>query len=235
MKRLLVYLIALIFLAACVKSEQEAIDVEMKSGYGPVHPECGTCIRSSDVPINCTQYLWTKPLTRTEWTELFPDAHFYLIGTNLIQNGATNRYGYQQRYFVIAQQGDKRYQAETFDQFLDGNGVIITDTQRELIAKSFALMTLGNYFENEIAFSGGEEIDEHGAFDMPLNYGITAHARTQGLSIRYKFWFFKGYLMQAIWYAPEQHNGDYVDVPFTIMPLPGEDIYFQYAMDKVRG
>jgi hypothetical protein len=206
-----------------ILTELEAIDVEMRTQFGNVHPDCSSCIPVPD-GANCSQYLWTKPIIRTEWIELFPSAHFYLLGFHQVENRETNSYGYRRDYGVIAQQDSQRYTAQSFGHLLEANSITtISDEKRELVAKAFALMTIPDYLEGEIVFTKWEEGIWPSSIRLNYNYTLTAWTKIQGLKIQWRFIFYEGLLIGADGYVQEQSIGDYIDVPFEELPGPSRD------------
>ncbi len=109
-------------------------------------------------PDQCPTILQTQPwcsligsakrITRSEWDELLPQTQFFVVEYALI-----GQEGGQVRHVLVAEQNGQHYDATTFDQLLDANGIVITDTNRELVAKAFALTTLSDYLEQDITFS----------------------------------------------------------------------------------
>jgi len=206
-----------------ILTELEAIDAEMRTKFGYVHPDCSSCIPVPD-GANCSLYLWTKPITKIEWTDLFPSTRFYLLGFHQIENGETNSYGYRRNYGVIAQQDSQRYTAQSFGHLLEANSITtINDENRELVAKAFALMTIPDYLEEEIVFTKWEEGSWPSSIRLNYNYALTAWTKIQGLKIQWRFIFYEGLLIGADGYVQEQSIGDYIDVPFEELPGPSRD------------
>jgi hypothetical protein len=209
-----------------VLTELEAIDAEMRTNFGTVHPNCATDAPRPLQPgerVNCTQYLWTKPITRTEWSELFPRAHFFLIGARRIENLETNRNGYYQDNSVIAQQNGQRYNATNFEQLFNVNGVATSDRNLELVAKVFTLMNLANYLEKDIIFSEWENSDWPARFGQHYNYAVTGWTKLEGNKFQCFFLFRDGVLVQARGVVREQNTGDYINVPVGVLRWPNVD------------
>ena len=105
---------------------------------------------------------------------------------------------------------------------LNVNGIVITDQNRELVAKIFALMTLSYYLEGDITFSDARDVHVQGGFYIRVyfNYGITAWTKLQGLKIEYLFIFEQGRLLQVAGARHTLHTDDYLDVPDYFVPLP---------------
>jgi len=198
----------------------EAIDAEMRAKYSEVHSSCSSCVPGPS-GSNCTKYLWTKYVTRSEWTELFPDTHFFLVATHRIENAETNMYGYDRSYFIIAQQDGERYEIRTFDNLLHDNGVVITDENRELVARSAALMTLANFLEEEIILFDLSAIDEggRGSFER-YNYALIVWTKINGLKVRYRYSFEQEGLKTLAYWPVDYETGDYTDMPVAILPHP---------------
>ena len=183
----------------------------MRAQFGKVDPQCSSCEPGA---VNCSKYLWTKYITRTEWNELFPNTHFYLIASRVMESPENNVYGYHQSYFIIAQQDGHRYKIERFDQLLDANNIVISDANRELVARSFALMALANYLEREVVLSNWKQVNwPSGRSGMQYNYGLAAWTKIQGRQIEVAFAFYEGRLGIAGWFFSENNTGDYVDEP----------------------
>jgi len=209
-----------------VLTELEAIDAEMRADFGTVHPNCGTDAPRPLQPgesVNCTQYLWTKPITRTEWSKLFPKSHFFLVGARRIQNYETNRNGYYQDSFVFAQQDGQRYNTDAFEQFLKANNVVTADANRELVAKAFVLMHLANYLEEDIGFSDWGKADWPARFGQRYNYALKGWTKIEGNKFQWLFLFRDGVLMQARGFVMEQSIGDYINVSPGTIRWPTDD------------
>lgn len=214
---------AIIATPARTLTELETIDAEMRAYFGSVHPNC-----SSSIPVpegaNCSQYLWTKPITKTEWAELFPNAHFYLLGFHEIVNLETSQSGYRRNYRVIVQQGGQRYTDQSFSGLLEANGItFIGNEQQELVARAFALMTVPNYLEDEIVFTNWEKGSWSSVIRLDYNYALTAWTKIQGLKVQWRFIFYEGHLIGASSFVQERGRGDYIDVPFGELPEPSPD------------
>jgi hypothetical protein len=206
-----------------ILSELETIDAEMRAQFGNVHPDCSTGIPVPD-GANCSQYLWTKPITRAEWTDLFPGARFYLLGFNQMENWETNRLGRRRDYSVIARQGGQRYTAQSFGSLLEANGLAaIGDGKRESVARAFALMTIPDYLEGEILFTKWEQGNWPSSIRLNYNFALTAWTELQGLTIRWQFIFYDGLFVGADGYVLEWGSGDYIDVPMEELPGPPRD------------
>jgi hypothetical protein len=205
-------------------TQLEVIDSEMREKFGDIHPDCSSCI---PLPhgANCTQYLWSKPITRTQWLELFPDTNFYLVGLRQIENAESNMYGYRQTNSVIAQQNEMRYTIENFDQLLAINNIVVTDTNREQVTQAFALMSLANFLDEDIAFLSWEEGSWPSSIRLDFDHKLGVWTRIQGFSVEYLFGFYEGRLLMARWFTAEGHSGDYIEVP-SVFPVY-EHIYFK--------
>jgi hypothetical protein len=162
-------------------------------------------------------------ITRPEWEELFPQAKFFVVEYALIAH-ETGRV----HHLLIAKQNGQSYDAASFDQLLNVNGVAITAANRELVAKSLVLMKLTDYLGADIIFSDWGPTDQPASFDMRYNYTLTAWTKVQGLKFEWVFFFYEGVLITARGGIHEQHIGDYIDVPFDSLPLPSSSEALEY-------
>jgi hypothetical protein len=89
-----------------------------------------------------------RQITRPEWVELFPQAKFFLAAAKSVGGETSTTHN-----LLVIEQNGQRYQAETFDSLLEANQIVITDQNRELVAKAFALITLKDYLASN--FGGG--------------------------------------------------------------------------------
>jgi hypothetical protein len=176
--------------------------------------DCGRILQSEPW---CGVVQGVKQITRPEWKALFPQAKFFLVKRNVVGQES----GFQQNLLVI-EQAERRYSAETFDSLLKANDIVITDTNRELVIKAFVLTTLADYLEQEVTFSNWTQGDWPAIFKRRFTYSITAWTKIQGLRMKWLFAFENNRLWLARQLQEiEYHTGDYLDVPFEVLPLPG--------------
>ncbi len=196
------------------KEEELVATSQHDSSQSVSSPEECTEVLKTEPWCNVTKY--AKHITRPEWEALFPQAEFYLVRYDL--------YGWetlQQHNLLIIEQDGQRYTAETFDRLLAANGItVITDENRELVAKAFALMTIPDYLEYEIEFSGWEEGSWSSPIRLDYNYTLTVWTELQGLRIQYWFLFHDGLLLGAEGYVSEQGVGDHIDMSFETLSPP---------------
>ncbi len=182
----------------------------------------------------CSEILETEPwcvvvdsatrITRPEWEDLFPQADFFLVKVQY-----KPQFGHDAHWgnWLIVEQDGQRYTADTFDRLLAANGVTeITDENRELVAKAFALMTIGDYLDADVVFTKWEEGEWEGEYTY--DHYLKAWTEIQGLEIWWWFVFEDNHLrIVTRGGIAEYHVGDYIDVPFWTLPLPPlEDYYF---------
>ncbi len=178
--------------------------------------ECSEILKTEDW---CGVIKGTVRIIRSEWKVLFPEIEFYVVRRDLYGGEFV-----QQRNLLIVEHDGQRYTADTFDRLLKANGVItITNENRELVAKAFALMTIPDYLEEEIVFTEWEKGDWPASFGERYNYRLTAWTRILGLRPRWNFIFRDGRLREADGGVLEYQVGDYIDVP-NLMP-PSRDAF----------
>jgi hypothetical protein len=184
--------------------------------------DCGRILQSEPW---CSVVQDVKHITRPEWETLFPQTKFFLIKRNVVGQES----GFQ-RNMLIAEQAGQQYNADSFQNLLDANSVVITDSNRELVAKAFALMTLPDYLQDEITFSDSKTTDERGIFSFErFNYTTTAWTKVQGLKIVYLFFFQQGRLRVVTWNTNKHGTGIYIDVPSRdLSPVQQGTLRFQY-------
>jgi len=194
------------------------------SHYFPTVEECKRAVDSKEVN-NCVAPDSIKQITRPEWTRLFPHTDFYVIG--LLGHSEVTIYDNSYRRDLVAWQNGQYYNAETYDRLLDANGIVITDTNREEIAQAFVLMTLLDYLEEEITFSDWTQGDWPAGFGDRFSHSIKVWTRIQGLKMTYFFAFENDNLWEVDrGINIESHVGNYINVPFEMLRIPGFKSYF---------
>lgn len=188
---------------------------------GQVTYSAGECYEILNEELWCSVIKSAEPITCTEWEALFPETNFYLVKTELYGGEFP-----EQPNWLIIKQDNKHYTAETFDRLLKANGVItITDENRELVAKAFALMTIPNYLEEEVVFTEWEEVEfDVATFDY--THRLRAWTKLQGLEVVWYFVFKDARLKIASGAWTEQAAvGDYIQVPMFTLPHPRFEDY----------
>jgi len=114
--------------------------------------------QSAASPEQCPTILATQPwcsvvkyatrVTRPEWKALFPRAEFFLVKYDSTSKGTWMTT--QGNLLVIEQDGQRyyNYDNQTFERLLTTNRIVVTDTNRESVAKAFVLMALPQYLED---------------------------------------------------------------------------------------
>ena len=181
--------------------------------------ECGKILQSES---SCSVVKSATRITRPEWDKLFPQANFFLVKTDLRGHEFV-----QQANWLIAEQDGQPYTAETFDRLLTANGVTtITDNNRELVAKAFAIMTLANYLEEEVVFTEWKKVDAQPA-KYPYDHCLRSWAKIGGQELGWCFVF--GNERLNIVSGPiliRSRIGDYIEVPPEQLPSLYKDYRF---------
>ena len=185
------------------------------SHYFPTVEECKRAVDNKEV-ANCVAPDSIKQITRPEWAGLFPDTDFYVIG--LLGHDEVTTYDHSYRRDLVAWQDGQYYDAESFDRLLAINNIKITEENRQLIAKAFALMTIPGYLADEITFLEWKE----GNWPTSYNYDrvLKAWTKIQGLEIWWWFDFEDGRLRAVTRSDPNLNMGNYLVVPFEVLPFP---------------
>ncbi len=180
-------------------------------------------------PDQCPTILQTQPwcsligsakrIMRPEWEELFPQTQFFLVSYTLIAQETQ-----QSRHVLVIEQNGQRYRAETFDALLDANQIVITDQNRELVAKAFALMTLDDYLGEEVDFTYWQA----GKWESGYTYDHYLKAWTKIQGIEFWWWFtFENDKLRFVTRdgISDYHIENYIDVPLQTLPLPPLEDY----------
>ena len=193
------------------EGEKAAAAVGAKYTYFPTVAECSRAVEKGEVE-GCTALESAQQVTRPEWEQLFPETNFHEI--QFVGRHQNGEYDYYRHGEVVAWQDGRHYTADTFDRLLTANDIIITDENRELVAKAFALMTIPDYLGEEVVFTEWEEVDMQSARHN-YNYCLGVWTRIQGLEIRWCFVFENERMRIASRAGVQQYRvGDYIDVPY---------------------
>ncbi|MCP4544265.1 MAG: hypothetical protein GY832_44700 [Chloroflexi bacterium] len=201
---------------------EELLARELIQPRGQVTFSDDECSRILETESSCSVIKSAAPIIRPEWEELFPQTNFFLVKTNL---HSYDEFAGQPKWLIVEYDG-QHYTSETFDRLLKANGVTITDENRELVAKAFALMTIPDYLEEEVIFTEWEVGEWDSGLFMYTNY-LKAWTKIQGLEILWWFAFNDNRLKAATRFrVVESHIGDYIDVSPFDLPLPLTQHYY---------
>lgn len=199
----------------------EEIAQEFITQYGVVTSMLD-CRWTEDSRGYCDILEGAEQITRPEWEELLPKTEFYLVTVEHYGDTPTTS------STLIIEQDRQRYTPDTFDQLLEVNGIVVTDKNRELIAKAFALIGLHNYLAGDIVFSDWQEGGDWWAdFGRKPNYSITTWAKIEGMKAQWFFWFKNEQLLYARHSGGEYHMGDYIDTPYDLPPFHNDSYFFR--------
>ncbi|MCP4539112.1 MAG: hypothetical protein GY832_18405 [Chloroflexi bacterium] len=204
----------------------EALARELIQPRGQVTFSMDECGKTLETELSCSVIKSAAPITRTEWEELLPQTEFFLVKSYLVPGGEPGDGG-GPRDWLIIEYDDQHYTAETFDRLLKANGVTaITDENRELVAKAFALMTIPDYLEEEVVFTEWDVGEWDSGLLIYTNY-LKAWTKIQGLEIWWWFAFNDNRLRAATRFRVVESNiGDYIDVFFLELPIPSTQHYY---------
>jgi hypothetical protein len=226
MKNLLLTSLILLLLSSCTLlsqptlSEDEVLFQEIARSGGQFTSDGSNCDEILKTESWCSVVLAVNQVTRPEWTSLFPNTTFFLVKRNV----RDQEKGFQ-RNWLIAKQGDERFTIETFGSLLDANNIVSTDAVREQIVKAFVLMSLPDYMDDEIRFSNWGQTNQRSIIPINYNYTITVWTKIQGLRFRWSFIFYEDKFIAAAANPPEYHVGEYIDIPFDVLPIPSSNSF----------
>jgi len=216
--RLVAILILSLLLGACTPLTEEEKAIRAVKQINPKS--------EANSPEQCSAILQTEPwcsivksakrIEQPEWTQLLPTTEFYLVAYDLIGLEAQ-----QSHNLLFIEQDGQRYSVETFDDLLDLNRITINDQNRELVSKTFALMTLADYLNQEIVFTDWQAGKWEGRHTF--DHYLKAWTKVQGIEFWWWFTFGDGrlkYIVRDGVADSDYHIGDYIDISFWSLPLP---------------
>jgi hypothetical protein len=140
--------------------------------------ECSEILKTE---IWCSVHTYAKYITRPEWEELFPKARFLL---EQIDHYSESPY-VQRGSMLFIEQGGQRYRPDDFKRLMAMNDVVVTEENRELVARALVLTRLPDYLWAEIRFSDAGETDERGTLrHQQFNYTVTSWSQIQGVEVK---------------------------------------------------
>jgi hypothetical protein len=166
----------------------------------------------------CEIFQGVSPLLRPEWQQLLPHTDFFLLKSTSVSKPGDVDLLVTPVGAVLAQQDGRIYRVNDFPQLLDANGIVISDQNRELVMKAFALMTLGAYLEDDVHFNDPEAIDLTSGLSH-YTYRLKIWTKLQGVELAYLFEFYNSRLGDIRGGLIEPHTGDYHEVPIEQLPL----------------
>jgi hypothetical protein len=168
-----------------------AVGARYKSNFYSSRADCVQAV-DDETTERCVFPAGIKSVTRPEWEQLFPDTAFYLVDIGGWRSGegllAHESRDSGLRRHLAAWQNGQAYQSETFDRLLEANAVAITDTNRELVARSFALMSISNYLDRDVRFLEWETVDL-GTSGTKYSHYLKAWTETWGCEVVWYFSF----------------------------------------------
>jgi hypothetical protein len=183
------------------------------------------CEKLFETTTGCDLILTARHITRPEWDELFPWTVFYLVRYDEHVNTYPRHPPSRHNTLVIHDWGDY-LSREDFHRLLGGHQVMVTDENRELVARAFVLVSMPDYLEGEIVFSDWEEGSWPSDWAGPYSHRVTVWTKIQGVRMQWYFLFDDKGLLSAKGGIVEYNVGDYIDVPFERLPLERLDLEY---------
>jgi hypothetical protein len=193
--------------------EVEVLERMQRLPYGAASDR--ECREVFETYNSCYVYRYARHITRLEWETVFPRSTFYLV--------KYDQYGgefVEHHNWLAIKKASSYLSRDDFQLMLELEQVVITDENRETVARAFVLMSLPDYLDEEIVFSDWEEGSWPAGFGLYYNYAITAWTKIQGLKFQWYFLFDEEGLLSVDGFAPERNVGEYIDVPFEELPVP---------------
>jgi hypothetical protein len=170
----------------------------------------------------CEIFQGVSPLLRPEWQQLLPRTDFFLLKSTSVSKPGDVDLLVTPAGAVLAQHDNHIYRVNDFPQLLDANGIVISDQNRELVMKAFALMTLGAYLQDDVRFENLEKIDIREGLNH-YTHQLKLWTRLQGIKLVYWFEFYNGRLGDIEGSVIANHKEDYREVPIDQLPLLRDD------------
>lgn len=131
-----------------------AVSAKFESDFYASRDDCIQAV--AEETTNWCRFPLASELTyQPEWEQLFPNTLFYLVDIGLWRSEEDTLPGHQQEEthrFVAAWQAEEVYMVQGFGELLDANAISVTDANRELVAQSFALMSIPAYLGGGVRF-----------------------------------------------------------------------------------
>jgi hypothetical protein len=132
-----------------------AVGARFRSNFYSSRADCVQAVDDGTTK-QCVFPTGMERIAKPEWEQLFPDTVFYLVDISgrrsteeLLAHESQNS---GPRRHLVAWHNGQAYRSQTFDRLLEANAVTVTDANRELVARSFALMSIPNYLSGDVRF-----------------------------------------------------------------------------------
>jgi len=173
--------------------EEQAFIPTLESYYGTkFYPSRSDCIQAVDNGTKdiCVFPVGTERITKPEWEQLLPDTVFYIVDIGSWRSleviyPPERQDGHITRHLAAWQNG-QIYRIGSFDRLLEDNAITINDSNRELVARSFALMSIPEYLGRDVRFLEWKPV-EPGAYRYNYSHALKAWTEIWGCEV---FWWF---------------------------------------------
>ncbi len=203
------------------------------------HMDCVQAVDNQGL-FECVFPAGMEVITRPEWEELFPEALFYEVQLGLWRSPYELPAHQEQdggfRHHIVAWQTGEAYPIEHFARLLERNGVLVTDENRESIARALALMSIPNHLNGEVRFlEWGPWLK---TYDENFTHSLYAWTEIWGCSSTWLFEFSEHALLEAklreVTCHVEEH-GDYLeDESFVEWGCEGDITHFWPRASAIR-
>ena len=167
---------------------------------------------------------------KPEWKQLLPDTLFYLVDIsswrssegllpNETQDSGITR-------FLATWQNGRTYYIEDLDRLLEDNAITISDINRELVAQSFALMSIPNHLRGDVRFLEWRAVEPRvHRFNYTVSHILKAWTEIWGCEVFWSFGFDNEQITIVSMQSDSCYNknyGDYVeDMSFVYLDCQG--------------
>ncbi|MBP7687744.1 MAG: hypothetical protein KA765_07545 [Thermoflexales bacterium] len=166
-----------------------AVGARYESGFYFSRADCVQAVENGTIQ-QCVFPVGVELLTRPEWKQLLSNTIFYLVDIGswrsanglLPHEGQDGGIGRQ----IVAWQNGQAYHIENFDRLLEDSAITINDTNRELVARSFALMSIPDYLGGDVRFLEWKPV-KPGTYRHNYTHALKAWTETWGCEV---FWWF---------------------------------------------
>ena len=206
---------------ATLTAEQQYILDELKHRH-----DCDlSCLATRQANDSYAEYGTPQKITRPEWKSLFPKTQFYIAPWIDHYKGEAKK---QNTLFAL--QGEQQYEVKTYDRLLEANSIVITDGNRELVAKVWALMTIPEFLSEDVKFTSWVLNQDPRYADLDV-YDLTGWAKLGGVELTWTIAFrHREYKLVTLGPDITQTGvGNFIEIPDGV-PIPQKNAFYFFPV-----